>query len=257
MTTQGRFASALVLLGCLALGMSWMPKARPAPEGRIPLTEEKAKPEPAPDAPCPGCEAELASVPADRNCCKSGNLSTGPALFTAWVPADQRRRLTNLDISFTDQDGRPGVLGDLVNQPVLITFFYTRCQNSSKCSAAVSRLAALQRQLAQTGISNKVRLLAITYEPQFDTPERINRFGLDRGLRFNENAIALQLDPERHQRLVDELETPVNYNAGWVNTHGVELSLIDARGRLVRKYHTMLWDNNQVADDIQRTLMEP
>ena len=152
-------------------------------------------------------------------------------LSTTWIPADQRSRVQNLDIAFKDQDGRPGLLGNLVNKPVLITFFYTRCQNSSKCSAAVGLLAALQRQLTQAGIEDKVRLLAITYEPQFDTPERINRYGTGRGLRFSENALAVQLDSDRHQQLVDELHAPVNYNAGWVNTHGVELSLLDADGQ--------------------------
>jgi protein SCO1/2 len=194
----------------------------------------------------PGPPGAFASSPA---------VSSIP-LFTSWIPAAQRSRLQNLDIAFKDQDGRSGVLGDLVNKPVVITFFYSRCQNSTKCSLAVTRLGALQRQLAQAGIGDKVRLLAITYEPQFDTPERINHFAADRGLRLGENALALQLDSDRHQQLVDEIQAPVNYNAGWVNAHGVELSLLDAGGRLVRKYHTLLWDNDQVVKDLKRVLTE-
>lgn len=180
----------------------------------------------------------------------------GVPLFTPWVAAGERSRLQNLDIAFKDQDGRSGVLGDLVNKPVLVTFFYTRCQNSRKCSMAVSRLGTLQRHLAQAGIDDRVRLLAITYEPQFDTPERIHRYATDRGLRLGENALAIQLDGDRHQRLVDELQAPVNYNAGWVNAHGVELSLLDAQGKLVRKYHTLLWDNDQVTKDLRQVLTE-
>ncbi len=191
----------------------------------------------------------------------SGVLGSNPGasgipLFTPWTPAGERSRLRNLDIAFKDQDGRSGVLGDLVDKPVVITFFYTRCQNSRKCSMAISRLGALQRHLAQAGIEGRVRLLAITYEPQFDTPDRINRFATDRGLRLGENALALQLDTERHHQLVDELQAPVNYNAGWVNGHGVELSLLDAGGRLVRKYTTVLWDDDQVVKDLQRVLRE-
>ena len=119
---------------------------------------------------------------------------------------------------------------------------------------AVNRMGALQRHLAEAGFGDKVRLLAITYEPQFDTPERINRYATDRGLRLGENALALQLDTARHQQLVDELQAPVNYNAGWVNAHGVELSLLDAKGRLVRKYHTVLWSNDQVMTDVKEVL---
>jgi len=210
------------VLGCLLLGTSY-----------------------AADPPAPG----LSGAPSDRE-------SPALPLYTPWVPAGQRSRLQNLNIAFRDQDGRPGVLGNLVDKPMLITFFYTRCQNNRKCSMAVSRLGALQRQLTQAGIDDEVRLLAISYEPQFDTPERINRYATDRGLRLGENALAIQLDSARHQRLVDELQAPANYNAGWINTHGVELSLLDADGRLVRKYHTLLWDNDQVVKDLKRIRIE-
>ena len=204
-----------------------------------------------------GAPGALASAPEED--CHDGHgkeEAMGVPLFTPWVAAGERSRLRNLDIAFKDQDGRSGTLGDLVDKPVLITFFYTRCQNSRKCSMAVSRLGTLQRHLAQAGIDGRVRLLAITYEPQFDTPERIHRFATDRGLRLGENALALQLDGDRHQRLIDELQVPVNYNAGWVNAHGVELALLDAQGKLVRKYHTLLWDNDQVTKDLRQVLTE-
>jgi protein SCO1 len=177
-------------------------------------------------------------------------------LYTAWVSAAQRSQLHSLDIHFKDHDGRSGVLGDLMNKPTVITFFYTRCQNGRKCSMAVSLLGALQRQLAQAGIADKVRLIAISYEPQFDTPERINRYATDRGFSLGENALALQLNGARQQELIDELQAPVSFSAGWVNTHGVELSLLDARGRLVRQYHTLLWDNDQVTEDLKRVMLE-
>ena len=183
-------------------------------------------------------------------------IAQAAELYTPWARAGERSRLRNLDIVFKDHDGREGLLREVVDRPIVITFFYTRCQNARKCSMAMNRMGALQRQLAKAGLADRVRLLAITYEPQFDTPERIHRFASDRGVRLGDNARALQLEPKRHQRLVDELQAPANYNAGWINTHGVELSLLDANGCVVRKYHTVLWDNEQVVRDLQRVLEE-
>lgn len=177
-----------------------------------------------------------------------------PPLCTPWLAAAQRARLQNLDITFKDHDGRAGVLANLMDKPVLVTFFYTRCQNGRKCSMAVSRMGTLQRELAGAGFGDRIRLLAISYEPQFDTADRIHRYSTDRGLHLGENALALQLDSTRHQRLVEELQAPANYNAGWINTHGLQLSLFDSRGRLVRNYHTLLWDNAQVVEDVKRVL---
>jgi cytochrome oxidase Cu insertion factor (SCO1/SenC/PrrC family) len=178
------------------------------------------------------------------------------AFSTAWVPSSQRVPLKSASVELTDSTGQRRVLGDLLDRPALITFFYTRCQNSGKCSAAVSRLASLQRVVADAGLQHRVRLLAITYEPQFDTPARLAQFATERGLQLGDQAVAVQLDRRRHHDVVDELQAPVNYNADWVNTHGVELTLVDGHGRLVRKYTTILWSNDRVADDLKRLIAE-
>ena len=178
------------------------------------------------------------------------------AFSTAWVPSSRRVPLKTAGVEVTDSTGRRHVLGDLLDRPTLITFFYTRCQNSGKCSAAISRLASLQRMVADAGLQDRVRLLAVTYEPQFDTPARIGQFATERGLLLGEQALAVQLDRARHHDVVDELQAPVNYNADWVNTHGVELTLVDGHGRLVRKYTTVLWSNDRVTEDLKRVIDE-
>jgi protein SCO1 len=175
-------------------------------------------------------------------------------LVTPWIESTDRHRPNIMDIRYTNQDGRTGVLGDLLNKPVVIAFFYTRCQNGAKCSMTVSRLAALQRTLRAQGLEAKARVLAISYEPEFDTSDRIHRFGSDRGLVFGPDAQALRVEPKGLKRLVEILEAPVNYNAGWVNTHGVELSLFDGGGRLVRKYQSIAWENAAVTADVQRVV---
>ena len=206
-------------------------------------------------------------IPMSTMTTRMGALFLGLALFqpaqrstpegqlvTPWIAPKDRRSLNIRDIGYTNQDGAAGVLGGLMNKPVVIAFFYTRCQNAAKCSMTVSRLAALQRTLRAQGLDAKARVLAITYEPQFDTPDRINRFGSDRGLVFGPDAQALRIDTKELTRLVDTLEAPVNYNAGWVNTHGVELSLFDGEGRLARRYHSIAWENSAVAADLKRVV---
>lgn len=177
-----------------------------------------------------------------------------PVADPVWEPAAGPARIANLDIGYTDQSGASGTLANLVDRPVLLTFFYTRCQNSRKCPLTVSRLAALQRRLEAAGLTERVRLLAITYEPRFDTPERLARYATNRGLALGPGARALRLDPERQQALIDDLHVEVAYNSGWVSGHGVELSLLDAGGRLVRKYHAVYWQNPRVVEDLRQLL---
>lgn len=188
-----------------------------------------------------------------------GAIPKGPAgipLATPWLEPARRSRLQNLNIPLIDSSGRAHSLDGLVDRPILLTFFYTRCQNAGKCPATIAQLAALQRDLTSQGIESKVRLVAITFEPQFDTPDRLERFVRDRGLTPDSHTLAVQLDVGRQSKLTDELRVPVAYNAGWVSSHGVEAALLDRQGRVVRKYVTLHWDNAVVVDDFVRLLKE-
>jgi protein SCO1/2 len=189
-----------------------------------------------------------------------GNRTAWPAgttrTTTPWIAATNRVAAPRLDVPMTDHDGHAHSLKDLLDRPSVVVFFYTRCQNDAKCSMTMSHLAFLQRQLVREGIEERVRLIAITYEPQFDAPARLNRFATDRGLELGAQAVMVQVDPARQQQVIDELLAPVSYNTAWVSAHGVECSLLDAHGRLVRKYSTVTWDDDDVVADLKRLLAE-
>jgi protein SCO1/2 len=181
---------------------------------------------------------------------------SAPSMVSAWVSPDERRLLQDLDVRIVDQDGKERVLSDLLDRPVLLTFFYTRCQNAGKCSMSVSRLAFLQKELRRVGLARDVRLLALTFEPAYDTPERLRRFVQDRGLLLDEFAFSGRLGESHHDSFIKELDIPVSFSAGWVNTHGVEAVLIDTEGRLARKYAATAWDTDQITDDFLTLMAE-
>jgi protein SCO1/2 len=120
---------------------------------------------------------------------------------------------------------------------------------------SVSRLAWLQKELEAEGLARDVRLLALTFEPAFDTPTRLKRFVQNRGFVPSAHAIAARLQEPGHEVLLHDLDIPVSYSAGWVNTHGVEAVLLDGDGRLTRKY-TATWDVPMVVADVRTLLAE-
>ncbi len=190
----------------------------------------------------------------NRNKSQTAGGTDDQSYVTPWLEPTERHRLQNLEIALVDQDGRKYVLSQLIDRPVLLTFFYTRCQNAGKCSNTITRLTMLQQELTLRGMASDVRLLAITFEPEFDTPMRLKRYAVDRGLVLGNHALAVRLDSKGHAAFVEELDTPVGYSSGWVNTHGVEAVLLDAEGRLVRKYTTLAWEQAIVVADFQHLL---
>ncbi|WP_114579086.1 SCO family protein [Saliphagus sp. LR7] len=62
---------------------------------------------------------------------------------------------------------------------VLVTFVFTRCMGP--CPVLTSNLAQVQVDAAENGYEHEIALLPITFDPQFDTAERLRTFSADRG----------------------------------------------------------------------------
>jgi cytochrome oxidase Cu insertion factor (SCO1/SenC/PrrC family) len=186
---------------------------------------EKNKPTPAPH--CPECEKV------------SAPLSPGLSTVTPWLLPNLRIKKAKLDYSVTNQAGTNLEFSSLNDRPMAITFLYTRCTNKNKCPLAAAMMAALHEEVAKRNLKDKVRLLVVTYDPEFDTPQRLKRYGEQKGIKFD-----------------DCIQITVNYSEGMVNIHGIQLVLLDKNARIVRNYHTVIWDNKKVADDLEKLVLE-
>jgi Uncharacterized protein SCO1/SenC/PrrC, involved in biogenesis of respiratory and photosynthetic systems len=175
---------------------------------------------------------------------------------SSYIEAKDRKEVTNKNISLTDHNGLKREFIELIDRPTLLTFFYTRCQNDSKCSATISQLASLQNNLSSLSLNNKVRLVAITFEPQHDSPDLLKRYMTDRGVKLGSDAMAIKLDTDGHQALIKELMIPVGYNSAWVNGHGIEAILLDKNKKIVRKYSSLFWNTSELLADFTRLLKE-
>lgn len=129
-------------------------------------------------------------------------------------------------VRIEDQDGkRQGLLDLLAGHRSIVGFFYTRCMNPAKCSLTVTRLAALARQLAQADDGEAWRVLAITYDPRFDTPARLRDFGAARDFPYADNSRLIRCST--HWKTVREaLRLQVGYGASTVNEHARECFII-------------------------------
>ncbi len=87
-------------------------------------------------------------------------------------------------VHLEDQAGGESTMADLLaGRPTVLAFFYTRCMNPARCSLTITRLAGL----ARSGDESR-NVVAMTYDPGYDSPERMRRYGADRGFPFGERA---------------------------------------------------------------------
>ena len=133
----------------------------------------------------------------------------------------------------------------------VVAFFYTRCGNPAKCSATVTRLAELATQLPTVLPRADVGVVGISYDPGYDTPERLAAYGTARGMPFSD-AVRLLRAPVGHAALREHFDLLVGYSGGLVNQHGVELYLVGADGRTEHAWTRISWTVEEVLEVLGR-----
>lgn len=186
---------------------------------------------------------EAGVVDAEEDCCA---LPDGIGAFRRWLGADHG---TTAEIEFEDQDGsRIKYDAFFAGRPAIVVFFYTRCDNGQKCSLTVSKLARVQKMLAERSGAERVRTAAITYDPEFDLPFRLRGYAESRGVRMDvDNRIlrAVAGTSILHQRF----RLGVNFISSLVNRHRVEAFLVDAGGNVAASFERVGWDEGRIVDE--------
>ena len=76
------------------------------------------------------------------------------------------------EFALRDENGQPVTSKELRGAPAIITFLYTRCEDT--CPIEAQQVRAAVDRLADDGI--RVPAIAIAVDPPNDTPERARRF---------------------------------------------------------------------------------
>lgn len=84
--------------------------------------------------------------------------------------------------ALVDQERRPVTPRDFEGHLTLVTFIYTRCPLPEFCPLVTQRLRDVQDEIAgDAALAPRVRLLSVTLDPEFDTPDVLAAYGRAHG----------------------------------------------------------------------------
>jgi len=190
------------------------------------------------------------AVPPDApgECCTE--LPESIARLVHWRATPRRGLDAGLDrVMLEDHRGHSSSFRALFRsgQPAIVAFFYTRCDNPFKCTLTVAKLGRVQRLLHARGLGESIRTVGITYDPEFDAPPQLSRYGQDRGLVLDGHHVLV-----RATRGFDELKRyfalGVSFFESLVSRHRIEVFVLDGKGRIASTFHRLNWNEEQVVD---------
>jgi protein SCO1/2 len=179
------------------------------------------------------------------------------ALATALRAATGRiqKRLKKGDeipaFSLTTSEGLPLTSADLRGHVTAITFVFTRCPVPEFCPLMVKRFQEVQRQLESSDSHHAVRLLSVTLDPAFDTPQVLRDY-----------ATSKRANPARWQfatgerdeiaRLTSAFFIHVEQN-GVLIDHTLATAVIGRDGRIVEIWRGNGWSAAELLDVIRQS----
>lgn len=184
-------------------------------------------------------------------CCRKESVSTAAGTKIKLFGRRDRKRVVTGDMVLMDQNAGRVRFDDLKGKPFVLTWFYTQCANPEKCAATVGRLARLESELAGVHLTGKVGIYGMTYDPDFDSPSILKKYGETYGIAFTRSVKFLRAEDKSDETFAAGLQLRVNYGAGAVNQHGIQLFVFDKKGRLAAVSDNERW----TVDDLKKCLV--
>ncbi len=186
------------------------------------------------------------AITADAEAADCCSLPSGVQELFSWMKTSRTTAKPIESTVFEDQDGQSITFGEFFRgRPSIVAFFYTRCDNPLKCSLTITKLARIQKLLEAEGVADRINTAGISYDPGFDSPERVRQYGEFRGVRFAPQHRMLRA-PEGLDSLRRHFKLGVNFIESVVNRHRIEIYILDADARVAGYFGRIQWDENDV-----------
>jgi len=154
--------------------------------------------------------------------------------------------------TLTTQDERRLSLSELRGKVVVLTFVYTSCADT--CPLLTAKLVSLQPRLG-ADFARRAFFVAVTVDPERDTPARLKGYGAAHGARLDGWAF-LTGTPAEIREVARRYGVFYKKAARGEVDHTFLTSVIDARGQLRVQYMGVRFDPTELLTDVRSLLAE-
>ena len=160
------------------------------------------------------------------------------------------------DAQLVDEDGKPRPISSYKGHRLVLTFIYTRCPDPEFCPLMNRQFSALQTTIKATPALADVRLLSISFDPEYDTPKVLKAYAGIQRADPNIWRFATGTKDDITQ-LAAKFGVTATSNGTPVLIHNLGTAVIDARGNLVKLHSTNQWKPADVVAELEASTGTP
>ncbi len=164
------------------------------------------------------------------------------------------------DFQLTNQDGKKISMKDFRGKALAITFIYSRCPLSDYCIRMSINFSDLNNRLVNSEYRDKVRLLTISFDPAYDTPERLREYGIGymgKNAKPDFTVWQLAVGPDEEVRKIADffgLRYEVDEKDKTQFNHSLRTAVISPDGKVRKVFTGNSWTVEQLQSELIATL---
>ena len=160
------------------------------------------------------------------------------------------------DFTLTNQDNKKIGFHDFRGKVLFVTFIFTRCPDANMCPLMSGNFADLEKELRKNpALAANTRLLSVTFDPQFDTPVVLKKYGAayqNNGDKTNFDIWQLATGDEKQIRAVtDFFGVTAQRNEDGQIVHNVRTAIVSQDGKVYKIYANNTWKVADALRDLQ------
>ena len=149
-----------------------------------------------------------------------------------------------------DEVGKPVSLETFRGHPFVVTFIFTRCPIPNFCPRMSQNFSELQKAIqASSDVLAATRLLSISFDPEFDTPEILKQYAERAGANPAIWSFATG-EPAGIQSLTKAFSILVQPESGTIS-HSLATALVDRQGKIVKIWRGNAWTPSEVLSELK------
>ncbi len=156
------------------------------------------------------------------------------------------------EYAFTNHEGKRIKLSDFRGRALAFTFIYTRCPLPDFCIRMSNHFAKIQKTLKNDrSLDGTWHLLTISFDPDFDTPAVLKKYGQTYGADFSSWDFATD-NIRSITALADGLNLTLEEDEGGLIAHNLRTAVLDAKGNLAKIFVGNEWTPDDVVQEIRK-----
>ncbi len=160
------------------------------------------------------------------------------------------------DFALVNQNNQPIHTGQYRGKALLLTFIYTRCPLPEYCTLMSTNFSQIERELQkQPDVHEKIHLLSISIDPDYDTPAVLRSYGAAHTGRYADEKFRdweFATGTKEQVKKVAQFFGLQYYEDKDQITHGLRTVIIEPNGKVAEVYRGNEWKPAEVLEDLRK-----